>query len=129
MPVSEISMLLADTSKCDIGWKKWVMTGWAVTEIFLFGGLMHGWGSLVFILKKEGIYSDLCPRNITIDLTNWSKHDLNLSLHNSTGQMIKSVTNSIDQLLIDLSSEPSGLYFLSVYENGKSIYSEKLIKL
>ena len=63
-------MVLADASNGDIGWKKWVLTGWALIEIFLFGGVFYGWGSLVFILKNDGIYADLCPYNLPIDSSN-----------------------------------------------------------
>lgn len=63
-------MVLADTSKGDIGWKKWFVTGWAFVECFLFGGLMFGWGSVVFMLKNEGVYADLCPRDESFNATN-----------------------------------------------------------
>lgn len=53
-------MVLADTSKGDIGWKKWLIAGWAFMECLLFGGLLYGWGSIEFVLKEEGIYADLC---------------------------------------------------------------------
>lgn len=33
---------------------------WAFLECLLFGGLLYGWGSLVFVLKEDGVYSDLC---------------------------------------------------------------------
>lgn len=33
---------------------------WCATETFFFGGIIYGWGSLVFVLKEEGFYSDLC---------------------------------------------------------------------
>ena len=54
-------MVLSDTSKGDIGWKKYLVAGWAFTECLLFGGLLYGWGSLVFVLKDEGVYANLCP--------------------------------------------------------------------
>ncbi|XP_064607134.1 equilibrative nucleobase transporter 1-like [Liolophura sinensis] len=41
-------------------WRKYLMAVWAVLECMLFGGLVYGWGSLVFVLKKEGIYAELC---------------------------------------------------------------------
>ena len=33
---------------------------WAYLECLLFGGLLYGWGSLVFILKEDGVFSELC---------------------------------------------------------------------
>ncbi|XP_059147497.1 equilibrative nucleobase transporter 1-like isoform X2 [Physella acuta] len=33
---------------------------WAFLECLGFSGLLQGWGSLVYVLKDEGIYSDLC---------------------------------------------------------------------
>ncbi|XP_053408087.1 equilibrative nucleobase transporter 1-like isoform X6 [Mercenaria mercenaria] len=40
-----------------------VCTVWAFMEVLLFGGVIYGWGSLVFILKEEGFYSDYCTEN------------------------------------------------------------------
>ncbi|XP_059147531.1 equilibrative nucleobase transporter 1-like [Physella acuta] len=43
---------------------------WAFLECLGFCGLLQGWGSLVYILKDEGIYSDLCvdqPHNGSTD--------------------------------------------------------------
>lgn len=34
---------------------------WAFLECLGFGGLIYGWGSLLFVLKTEGLYMDLCP--------------------------------------------------------------------
>ncbi|KAL4232430.1 hypothetical protein ACF0H5_007123 [Mactra antiquata] len=60
-------MVLSDTSNGDIGWKKWVIAGWAVMECLLFGGLLYGWASVSFVLKMEGIYGcDLVTINGTI---------------------------------------------------------------
>ncbi|XP_046549805.1 solute carrier family 43 member 3-like [Haliotis rubra] len=36
---------------------------WAVVETSLFGGVMYGWPSLVYIIKEEGLYSHLCTTN------------------------------------------------------------------
>ena len=33
---------------------------WAFAECLLFGGLLYGWGSLVFILIEDGVYSEIC---------------------------------------------------------------------
>ena len=33
---------------------------WAFLECLGFGGLIYGWVSLVYILKDEGLYLDLC---------------------------------------------------------------------
>lgn len=36
-------------------------TAWGFLECLGFGGLIYGWGSLVYVLKDEGLYLDLCP--------------------------------------------------------------------
>lgn len=46
---------------------------WALLECVGFGGLIYGWGSLVYILKDEGLYSDLCPSS-NISTTNSSSN-------------------------------------------------------
>ncbi|XP_033747603.1 solute carrier family 43 member 3-like isoform X2 [Pecten maximus] len=38
---------------------------WALLEIFLFAGLFFGWGTLVFMLKEEGVYGYLCDTEAT----------------------------------------------------------------
>ncbi|XP_067648663.1 equilibrative nucleobase transporter 1-like [Haliotis asinina] len=60
---------------------------WAVVETSLFGGVMYGWPSLVYILKEEGLYAHLCTRN---------------SSHNS-----HSMTNGSSLLHIIESTSPS----------------------
>ena len=37
-----------------------ICTIWAFVEVVCFGGVIFGWGSLVFILKEEGFYLNLC---------------------------------------------------------------------
>ena len=32
----------------------------AVLESFLFGLLLFGWSSMVYVYKQEGVYEDLC---------------------------------------------------------------------
>ncbi|XP_076459274.1 equilibrative nucleobase transporter 1-like [Babylonia areolata] len=39
---------------------RFLYVAWAFLECVLFGGLLYGWGSLVFILIEEGVYSELC---------------------------------------------------------------------
>ncbi|MDX1941629.1 MAG: T9SS type A sorting domain-containing protein [Saprospiraceae bacterium] len=60
------------------------------------------------------------PKALNIELEVW----------NTLGQrVIQQQAGSIQQtkLLIDLKNQPSGLYWLNAYANGRSIYSEKLI--
>ncbi|KAH3734828.1 hypothetical protein DPMN_041277 [Dreissena polymorpha] len=59
-------MVLSDASGGDMGWRKWLIAAWAFMECLLFGGLMYGWSSIVFVLKDEGIYADLCPSQSSI---------------------------------------------------------------
>ncbi|XP_060077401.1 equilibrative nucleobase transporter 1-like [Ylistrum balloti] len=33
---------------------------WCAIEILFFGGIIYGWGSLVFVLKEEGFYYEEC---------------------------------------------------------------------
>ncbi|KAL8576723.1 hypothetical protein ACOMHN_025196 [Nucella lapillus] len=51
---------------------RWLIVVLAAVENFLFGGLLFGWGSLVFVLKQEGIFAHLCHHEIsnTSDLKN-----------------------------------------------------------
>ncbi|MBK7870178.1 MAG: T9SS type A sorting domain-containing protein [Saprospiraceae bacterium] len=56
--------------------------------------------------------------------------DIKLEVWNALGQRVmQQQAGSIQQtkLLIDLKNQPSGLYWLNAYANGRSIYSEKLI--
>jgi LAT3 family solute carrier family 43 protein 3 len=43
-----------------LGTRRYLYVGWAVVETMLFGGIVNGWASLVFVLKQEGLYADLC---------------------------------------------------------------------
>ncbi|KAK3578240.1 hypothetical protein CHS0354_011557 [Potamilus streckersoni] len=50
--------------------KRWrhVILIWVCLEVICFGGIHYGWGTLVYILKDEGIHEDLCieePRGET----------------------------------------------------------------
>lgn len=44
---------------------------WGFLECVLFAGLLYGWGSLVYVLKEDGVFSEMCdeqsePQNISI---------------------------------------------------------------
>ena len=41
----------------------------AFLEVLLFGGLLFGWASLVFVLKEDGVFSHLCPQVTTLTTT------------------------------------------------------------
>ncbi|GFR84277.1 solute carrier family 43 member 3 [Elysia marginata] len=59
---------------------------WAFFEVIAYGGLIYGWGSLVYILKDEGLYMELCEtdvENITV---------VDLKLHNSSTSSLSSVS-------------------------------------
>lgn len=51
------------------GWKKYLIATWAIAETLLFGGLLYGWFTLVFVLKEEGIYADLCPPKTKLNIS------------------------------------------------------------
>jgi len=45
----------------------------SLLEISLFGGIQLGWSSILYILKAEGFYQDLCSNTtFNIDLLNTS---------------------------------------------------------
>ncbi|KAK3739276.1 hypothetical protein RRG08_050481 [Elysia crispata] len=50
---------------------------WAFLEIAGFGGVIFGWGSLVFVLKEENLYGNLCGNGTGNDSS--AKHSDNLS--------------------------------------------------
>ena len=82
-------MVLADTSEGDIGWKKWIVAGWAFMECLLFAGLLYGWASINFVLKAEGIYADLCEDTsnnslLTYSVNNSEPETVNVVLLNVT---------------------------------------------
>ena len=56
-------------------------TIWAFMEVVLFGGVIFGWGSLVFILKEEGFYLDYCSPS---ELGNISNPDVSEQLTSVT---------------------------------------------
>ena len=46
---------------------------WAFLECLGFGGLIYGWVSLVYILKDEGLYLDLCADSIAVNVSSLFK--------------------------------------------------------
>ncbi|XP_005103712.1 uncharacterized protein LOC101860350 [Aplysia californica] len=45
---------------------RYLLAVMCVAECLLLGGLNYGWGSLVFVLKLEGFFLDVCPGNHTV---------------------------------------------------------------
>ena len=95
-------MVLSDTCKGDVGWRKWLISGWAFLECLLFSGIIYGWGSFVFVLKDEGIYVYLCQMDqIVSDTSNTSsvKHS-DLCRNGTTRRSLLlngSATNNVSQ--------------------------------
>ncbi|KAK6973814.1 large neutral amino acids transporter small subunit 4, partial [Biomphalaria glabrata] len=52
---------------------------WAALENVGFGGLVYGWGSLVYVLRDEGLYLDLCE-NLT-DVNPGFRNETNKDCH------------------------------------------------
>lgn len=82
-------MVLSD-GHGDLGWKKFLVAGWAFVECLLFGGLLYGWASVNFVLKKEGIYADLCQNEMNI--TSADVKYLNGSENGSAANVVSVVT-------------------------------------
>ncbi|XP_072033367.1 equilibrative nucleobase transporter 1-like [Amphiura filiformis] len=41
-----------------------------IGELLFYGGLIYGWATLVYVLKADGYYSNLCNNETAIDTTN-----------------------------------------------------------
>ena len=76
------------------GWKKWLVVSWSFVEVFLFGGLLFGWGSLVFVFKDEGIYANLCERDTYLNKTNATAVDVNTTISDSGRKSTNSSINT-----------------------------------
>ena len=46
---------------------------WGFVECMLFGGTIFGWPSMVYIMVQDGIFSHVCPLNVTSDNSSWIK--------------------------------------------------------
>ncbi|GFS19643.1 large neutral amino acids transporter small subunit 4 [Elysia marginata] len=44
---------------------RYVYAVWAFLEIAVFGGVIFGWGSLVYVFKGEDLYGNLCGNETT----------------------------------------------------------------
>ncbi|KAL3888936.1 hypothetical protein ACJMK2_001296 [Sinanodonta woodiana] len=67
--------------------KRFLISTWAFMECLLFGGLLYGWGSLMFVFKQEGIYAELCNNKEETALsamTNNSSSVTDVTLTNSS---------------------------------------------
>ena len=64
--------------------KRIAVATWAVIETMLFGGIVNGWGSLVFVLKDEGLYSSLC--DVLPAMANVNASSLFHITHNTTSE-------------------------------------------
>ena len=65
-----------------------ICTLWAFMEIVCFGGVIFGWGSLVFILKEEGFYRDKCVEDESIFKTHLLSTNTLMNKSNDSNNMI-----------------------------------------
>ncbi|KAI8796843.1 solute carrier family 43 member 3 [Biomphalaria glabrata] len=74
---------------------------WAFLECLFFGGLIYGWPSLVFVLKDEGLYYDLCS------FTNTSQESIvaNNSIANVSVENVYDTSSSVYN--ISVSTDPA----------------------
>ncbi|KAL3888287.1 hypothetical protein ACJMK2_000658 [Sinanodonta woodiana] len=76
--------------------KRFLIAAWAFMECLLFGGLLYGWGSLMYVFKHEGIYAELCNNNDQAALsamTNSSSSVTDVTLTNSSEETKLSDSN------------------------------------
>ena len=63
--------------------KKWVIYIIGLVEVIVFGGVIFGWAQLIFVLKNDGIFSNLCYNETKTEEENFdvSVFFLLLNLH------------------------------------------------
>ena len=79
-------------------WKKYFVAGWAFTECLLFAGLLYGWPSLNFVLKAEGIYSDLCEDTLNNSVSNNGSEVIIVGLSSATTSQLSTTTSTATPL-------------------------------
>ena len=62
---------------------RYVYAVWAFLETTGFAGVIIGWGSLVYVFKDEGLYSNLCHNGTVNGSIGYQESGLN-----STGECI-----------------------------------------
>lgn len=96
-------MNLSGSSKV---WMKCLVVCWSFIEVLLFGGIFFGWGSLVFVLKEEGLYADLCSKNMHVSKSDTSAAVTTASISNdgtngssaSSSSAMENNLSSLDRL-------------------------------
>ena len=88
---------MAKRKKSTAAWKKYLIAGWSFMECLLFSGVLYGWSSLVFVLKEEGIYADLCSTGS----------------HESDKQETAFNTTVVSNFTLSLNNQSEANYFLS----------------
>lgn len=105
--------------------------GWAIDNL----RVQFPVSSPIPILSPGNIFVYPNPFNTNINISIQAKNnipEIEIDIYNSFGQKIHSIQNKnvfgdINEQ-IDLSNFSSGMYFISVKENKKQIYSKKIIK-
>jgi para-nitrobenzyl esterase len=72
-------------------------------------------------------YPNPASTAITIDLSAFTGHTINIQLYDGLGRQIKNITNiKTDQYIIGRDNLPAGIYFMNVIADGK-VYSKKIM--
>ncbi|RUS72511.1 hypothetical protein EGW08_019739 [Elysia chlorotica] len=111
---------------------RYLYAAWAFLEIAGFGGLVFGWGSLVFVLKREDIFRNLCE-NGTGSVSNVSigvyQEDVSNSTSSSSSDQATSPTlqssglcDAQDAMLNLVFSVASSFYCLAAFVAGQINY-------
>lgn len=105
-------------------------TIWSCLEVVCFAGIIYGWGSLVFILKEEGFYSENCrdtSPSSNVSLIPGSVYNVSvIDIHN------QSIDLSNRTLTCDEQEEKLNLWFsiaVGVMYSGLAIVGQLSLRL
>ncbi|KAJ8304081.1 hypothetical protein KUTeg_017664 [Tegillarca granosa] len=108
-------VIFQDKDHIDMNFKKLTIVLITLIETLLFGGLLLGWSSLVYVLKEEGLFENLCDHhsnngNLKADLT--PENSTNIT--NTTNEDISESKVNIKQLCTEQDTQLNFIFSIAL---------------